>query len=601
MQGIILAAGMGKRLKELTEHNTKCMIEVNGTTLIERMLRQIDARNFSRIIIVVGYQKDALIDFIDTLNIRTPVTFIENPVYESTNNIYSLSLTKDLFREEDSILFESDSIFEDAILDELLNDETETLALAGKYESWMDGSRVELNSDHEITRYVPENEFKYTEDIYYYKTVNIYKFSRSFINEHYLPYLESYLKEEGNNHSYEQVLKVLTDSSDVRIKAKIVTDKKWYEINDIQDLELASIIFNENEDEKLSMIQSHFGGYWRFPDMLDYCFLVNPYFPPEKLHNELKANFNKIITQYPSGLRINSLLAAKSYQVNEANIVVGNGTSEYIKLYMEQVEGRTGFISPTFEEYPNRYDQEQSVVFVPDNRDYLYDENDIMNYFDDKDVQTIVIVNPDNPSGNYICKNGLLRLVEWAETKNIRIVIDESFVDFATEENATLITQEIMDLHPSLVILKSISKSYGIPGLRLGVLASGDRELIAFIKKKAAIWNINSLAEFYMQIEGKYKKDYAESLVSIKAERARFYEELCKLDHIHVIPSEANYFMIELLGTKGSRELTRDLLIRHDIFIKDLFKKTKGKQYIRIAVRSKTDNDRLLKALKEEL
>ena len=95
MQAIILAAGMGKRLKELTQNSTKCMVKVNGVTLIDRMLHQIEKQHLSRIIIVVGYEGQKLIDYIGTLGIQTPIIYINNPIYDKTNNIYSLALAKD--------------------------------------------------------------------------------------------------------------------------------------------------------------------------------------------------------------------------------------------------------------------------------------------------------------------------------------------------------------------------------------------------------------------------------------------------------------------------------------------------------------------------
>ena len=92
MQAIILAAGMGKRLKELTQNNTKCMVKVNGVALIDRMLHQIDQKHLSRIVIVVGYEGQKLIDYIATLDIKTPVVYVNNPIYDKTNNIYALAL-----------------------------------------------------------------------------------------------------------------------------------------------------------------------------------------------------------------------------------------------------------------------------------------------------------------------------------------------------------------------------------------------------------------------------------------------------------------------------------------------------------------------------
>ena len=177
MQAIILAAGMGKRLKELTSDNTKCMVKVNGVTLIERMLRQIEKQNVSRIVIVTGYEGQKLKDYIETLNIDTPIKFIDNPIYDKTNNIYSLALASNELCEEDTLLFESDLIFEDAVLDELVNDGRDTLALVDKYESWMDGTCVKLVDDDTIEAFVPGKKILFEEIPEYYKTVNIYKFS----------------------------------------------------------------------------------------------------------------------------------------------------------------------------------------------------------------------------------------------------------------------------------------------------------------------------------------------------------------------------------------------------------------------------------------
>ena len=224
-----------------------------------------------------------------------------------------------------------------------------------------------------------------------------------------------------------------------------------------------------------------------------------------------------------------------------------------------------------------------------------------MDFFGDKDISALVLINPDNPSGNYIPKAGLFQIIDWAKKKGIELLIDESFVDFAEEENSTLICQEILEANPHLCVMKSISKSYGVPGLRLGILASGNENMIATLKKDVSIWNINSFAEFYLQIEEKYQKDYVKGLELFKQERARFVEGLKKLPGLRVIPSQANYVMIELVGGKTSRELTKVLLIRHNLFIKDLTPKMKSGQYIRLAVRDTADNDKLLAALKQEL
>lgn len=601
MQAIILAAGMGKRLKELTHNNTKCMVKVNGVTMIERMLLQLENQCLSRIIIVVGYEGQKLMDYITTLGIKTPIIYVNNPIYDKTNNIYSLALAKEYLCQEDTLLFESDLIFEDSVIDAIVNDPRDTLALVDKYESWMDGTCVKLGEDDSIEAFVPGKKFKFNEIKAYYKTVNIYKFSKHFSETHYVPFLDAYSKALGNNEYYEQVLRVITMLDEPEIKAKRLNGQLWYEIDDVQDLDIATSMFAPDVDERVALVQGRFGGYWRYPQLIDFCYLVNPYFPSQKLLDEMKASFETLITQYPSGMRVNALLAAKNFGVHQENILVGNGAAELIKSLMTQISGKVGFVRPTFEEYPNRYNNEETVSFIPENDSFSYTADDLIDFFKDKEIKNLVVVNPDNPTGNYILKKDLTRLISWCKISNIKIIIDESFVDFADEIDSTMIEQDVLDNNTHLYIMKSISKSYGVPGLRLGILASGDTETIAKMKKDVSIWNINSFAEFYMQIEEKYKKDYCIALEKIRTERARFQMELGKINGLKVTPSQANYVMIELKGEISAKELTKVLLLKYNLFVKDLSGKMYGRQFLRLAVRNTEDNNKLLDALKQEV
>ena len=602
MQGLILAAGMGKRLKELTKNNTKCMVKVDGVTLIERVLHQLDRFHLSRVVIVVGYEGQKLIDFISTLDIETPIVYVNNPIYDKTNNIYSLALAKSYLLEEDTLLLESDLIFEDSVLETLLNDPRETLALVDKYESWMDGTCVKIGPDDSIEAFVPGKKFVFEDIPKYYKTVNIYKFSRHFSETHYVPFLDAYSKALGNNEYYEQVLRVITMLDDPEIKAKKLEGQLWYEIDDIQDLDIATSMFSADDERKVANIQERYGGYWRYPRLLDFCYLVNPYYPPQKLINEMKASFDTLLTQYPSGMRVNSLLAAKNFGIHQEHVLVGNGAAELIKCLMENTEGLVGFVRPTFEEYPNRYDKEKSVAFTPSNEDFSYTAEDLKTFFADKNIGTLILINPDNPSGNYIPKSEVTGLAAWCGERGIRFLLDESFVDFAEEEDSTLLREELLGQYPNMVVIKSISKSYGVPGIRLGILASSDEELIGLLKKEVAIWNINSFGEFYLQIEEKYKKDYTESLGRLRKERTRFIRELSNINSLRVIPSQANYVMVEVKGMTA-RELTKTLLLKYNLFIKDLSKKVVlgDRQFIRLAVRNEEDNNKLIVALKAVL
>lgn len=600
MQAIILAAGMGRRLGEHTKDNTKCMVKVNGVRLIDRLLGQFLGLNLSRVIIVVGYKGRELKDYIGQRYAgRLDIEYVNNPVYDRTNNIYSLSLVKDRLQEDNTLLIESDLIFSDRLFPMIIDDPYPNIALVAKYESWMDGTMVRIDGEQNIVDFVPKKAFRFEDTGDYYKTVNIYKFSREFSRSKYVPFLDAYCKALGNNEYYEQVLRVITLLDNPGLKALPIKNEKWYEIDDVQDLDIAETIFAEDE-EMLHRYNYRYGGHWRFPKMLDFCYLVNPYFPSEHMKAEMRANFDKLLTEYPSGMYVNSLLAGKYFGIHRQYIVAGNGAAELIKSLMEQVCGKTGVVFPTFEEYPHRLGLEDIVAFTPANDALSYTAANLKEFFDGKDISNLLLINPDNPSGNFIPVADVKDLCRWCAKRNIRLIVDESFVDFSDnfEEN-TLLNNRTLEQNGNLTVVKSISKSYGVPGLRLGILASSDEEMISRIKKDVSIWNINSFAEFYMQIFGKYQAEYVHACHRFVSERERFMKRLQAIDWLKVLPSQANYFCCEICGRYTSHELSKILLSHFNIMIKDCDSKTglKGRNFIRVSVRNTEDNDKLVDAL----
>lgn len=598
MQAIILAAGMGKRLGELTKNNTKCMVEVDGVRLIERALRILDRKNLNRIILVVGYQHENLMAFVNSLGIQTQIGFIINEVYDKSNNIFSLSLAKEQMIEDDTLLLESDLIFEERLIDMLLEDKRDSLALVDKFESWMDGTCIVVDQDDNITDFIPGKLLQYREKEQYYKTVNIYKFGADFSKNVYVPFLETYAKVMGNNEYYEAVIKLILLLDKNTMKAKRLQGELWYEIDDIQDLDIAQTLFIEDDMQRYQYLMKRYGGYWRFPHLQDYCYLVNPYFPTRRMQEEMESNFDILMRQYPSGMEVNSLLAAKCFQLHEDHVVLGNGAAELIKCLLEELHGTLGVIRPTFEEYANRWASE-CVVYDCAQDDFTYNAQQLITFFSEHPVDTLVLINPDNPSGYYMGESEIVDLLQWCKEENKNLIVDESFLDFADEENASLLSESILSENPNLYVVKSISKSYGVPGLRLGILASGNADMIGCLKKRVSIWNINSMAEFFMQILDKYKVDYEGSLQEIKTERKSFFEDLRQIKSLKVYPSQANYFMCELLDGHTSEELEGRLL-KKNILIKDLTGKIKnGRQYIRIAIRISDENRHLVELLKE--
>ena len=608
MQALILAAGMGKRLGRYTKDATKCMVPVNGKTLIEYAIESLIDNNIKKLIIVVGYKSQILIDFISSkfnesnLN-GMKIEYIENKVYDKTNNIYSLYLACNELIKDDTILLESDLIFKPEIITSLLQNKEKNLAVVSKFESWMDGTCTLLDENYNITGILDKNHFNWNNTESYYKTVNIYKFSSEFSKQYYVPFLEAYQKAFGKNEYYEQVLKVLSFLSSTTLKALPVSGDDWYEIDDPADLSIAENRFASTE-KKLEMLQKRYGGYWRFPKLIDFCYLVNPYFPPSKMIDELTASFKTLLTQYPSGAEQQSLLAGKIFNILPENIVVGNGAAELISSYGKSITGNIAVPYPTFNEYPERINNATIVPITTNKEDFSYSTDDILNQINGKNVSTILLINPDNPSGNFIKKEEILKLLNKTKENNITLLFDESFIDFADSEfRYSLLNQDIINEYPNLIVVKSISKSYGVPGLRLGVLATSNLDCIKTIKKSNSIWNINSFAEYYLQIYEKYNKTYFTACDSIANERNRFINELSKIENIKVFNSQANFIICRLEGKILAKKLASILIEKYNIFIKDLTGKKcfDDGRFIRLAIRNEQDNNTLINALKEIL
>lgn len=358
----------------------------------------------------------------------------------------------------------------------------------------------------------------------------------------------------------------------------------------------------KGDEVVLKKMYSHYGGFWRFPEMLDYCYLVNPYFTRSAIIDEMQASFKTLVSEYPSGMAVNSALASECWGVKQEYIIPGNGAAELIKALTENLEGKVGVVRPTFEEYPNRLQDEQVVTFVPQDPEFRYGASDLIEFFTSNPVNTLLLINPDNPSGNFIPMEGVRMLAEWTMEKGLHFVLDESFVDFSEGyHNNSWLHDELLEKYTNMCVVKSISKSYGVPGLRLGILCSSDSALIARMKKQVSIWNINSFAEFFMQIYPKYRADYKKACDQFIKARGDFEKDLRKIPYIHVMPSQANYFFLEVLPPYTPIQLCTILLEKYNILASACLAK-KGiapNKYMRVAIRNHSDNEKFIIALKE--
>lgn len=249
MQALILAAGTGSRLKQYTEKVPKCMVPVNGVPMIERAIDSLVEAGIKKLYIGLGYKAEVLKKYIaDTFTSERlngmQIDFVENPVYDKTNNIYSLWLARSVFSQDDTLLLESDLVFSKELIKNLVQAKDKNLAVVSHYEDWMDGTCTILDKENNILDFIGKNAQNPADVEKYYKTVNIYKFSRDFTESYYLPFLQTFMDVFGKNNYYETCLKFLAQTDPTLLKAFKVPGDIWYEIDNPDDLKAAEKRFN---------------------------------------------------------------------------------------------------------------------------------------------------------------------------------------------------------------------------------------------------------------------------------------------------------------------------------------------------------------------
>ncbi len=599
MQALMLAAGMGKRLGKYTGDNTKCMVEVAGKKLIDRAIEAVMFAGIKKMVIVVGYKGQNLINYINQnySNKDIEFIFIDNVDYANTNNIYSFYLAKEYVENDDTILMESDLIYDKSLIKNILQVPHKNVASIAKYKSWMDGTVVTCDDKGYITQFIDKADMDFNSFDKYYKTVNVYKLSKEFSKNIYIPFLHAYMNAYGMNSYYETTLKVVAHLSKTQLYGYEIGDMPWYEIDDSQDLDIANVLFSKGKD-KYNLVVSKFGGYWRYDKMLDFCYLVNPYFPTKSFVEKLQREFPVLLGAYPSGLNMQNMNAERIFGVNADYLLTGNGASEIINAFGATIKGKIAVGVPTFNEYVRCF-KNSEIVYI-DNSKWNYQINLDAYKSVCGQVDMLCVVSPDNPSGAMLSKEQVLELVEHASKTNTVLLYDESFIDFAQpDKKYTLLENEILEKYPNLVVVKSIGKSYGVAGLRLGVLASSNTKLLSEIRSNMQIWNINSFAEYYLQTYNLYAKDYETACLKIANERSRMIDEINILDNVKAFDSQANYIMIDLKD-KSSYEFCVKMLDSYNILIKDLSTKNyfSGKNFIRVAVKDTYENNKFLEAIK---
>jgi len=595
---VILAAGTGSRLLPYTETIPKCLVPVNKVPILKNTLIILSECGITNVIIVVGHYKEKIMEVIGDEFRDMKITYIESERYRTTNNIYSLWLARE-YLTDDLLLLEADIYFEKNLIDRILNYPGENAMAVIKYHPWMSGTVISTDRYNMVNTIIESRyqdlAFNYND---FHKTANIYRLDGSFLQEYFLPLLDNAVM-SGNVHSYyESILSELRSDNKLKMNAVHCDDLKCIEIDNENDLLKAEFLFSDKE-QQYEYISGLFGDYWRY-DFKDYNFLYNLFFPPESLTDDISENIRNIALNYPSGQdHISGLLGILINQPKE-RIVVGNGASELIKVICQTAGGKITVPVPTFNEWVNAVPASLVYESPINGPSFELDVEKVLHDAVRFGSNTVVVVNPNNPTSLITGKSEVLYLSERLEERNITLIMDESFIDFADDNSSISMANEI-ERFSNLVIIKSMSKCYGIGGLRLGYVLSNNKKLIRNIKENIPIWNINGFAEAFLRLAPQYQNEFHTSCDMVRKVRDDLYAKLQKIRGLKVYKPSANFVFCKLPGNLSGIDVAKQLFINDNILVKHCGGKNMpdGDNYLRIACRDKIDNNILVNALKE--
>jgi len=349
--------------------------------------------------------------------------------------------------------------------------------------------------------------------------------------------------------------------------------------------------------ERYDYISSQHGGYWRH-DFIDHNYLYNLYFPPEEFFNHLTSHIHQLVLNYPVAQKDLADLVGDLIDQPPERLVVGNGAAELIKIIAGM--GRKLIVPvPSFNEYANAAPAGSVVEFALEAPSFQLD----VDKFADEAIRCqaglAVVVSPNNPTSLLVPKVELIRLLKKLAAHDCMLIVDESFIDFARDSDQETLATEL-DSYPNLAIFKSMSKAYGICGIRIGYMLTANSDFAAKVRDGLHIWNINGFAEEFLRLAPQYQQQFRESCNKVKADRDHFYEQLQTIPKMTVYRPDANYIFCRLPDHAASGpQVTKALFIGNNIYIKHCLGKTmpESDRYLRIASRTRAENSRLVKAL----
>jgi histidinol-phosphate/aromatic aminotransferase/cobyric acid decarboxylase-like protein/choline kinase len=597
-KAIILAAGIGDRLRPFTLENPKCLAEVAGVPILENALKHLASLGTEEVVIVVGHHKDRIIETVGSNYLGMSIVYVVSKDYATTNNIYSLWLAR-AHLEEDVLLLEADVFFERAVLERLLSEGEGNLAVVSQHQAWMSGTVVSVDDQGHIgalfdAYHQPEG-FDYSK---VYKTANVYLFRKEYLRRYFVPQLEAYVAANDLDDYYESILIALGHRGKNNLRAVICDDLKWYEVDDESDRLAADYLFYSPEQRYEHVSAAH-GGYWRF-GFTDHAYLYNAYYPLKTVFTHFQNHMRDLVLNYPPGQSEVALRVATLIDQLPSRIVVGNGAAELIKIIAAHFPGRMICPVPTFNEYENAAKEGAFVPFELPSPSFELDVDAFAEKAIACDARVAVVVTPNNPTSLSVPMADLLRLADKLKGQDCMLVVDESFVDFAGDA-AELSVEAWVERMPNLAVIKSLSKSFGIGGLRIGYLLTSDESFATAVRSGLHIWNINGFAESFLSLAPRYRRVFRQSCSRVRADCDKLYEGLSTIAGVTVYKPTANFVMLRLpdAGPSGP-DVAKRLFVEFEIFVKHCAGKhmPEPERYLRIASRTGPDNEKLVEALK---
>jgi len=350
--------------------------------------------------------------------------------------------------------------------------------------------------------------------------------------------------------------------------------------------------------ERYEGISGQHGGYWRH-DFIDHNYLYNLYFPPEEFFCHIARHIYQLVLNYPIAQKDLAGLVGDLIAQPPERIVVGNGAAELIKI-IAGMDRKLVVPVPSFNEYANAAPAGNVIEFALDPPSFQLDVDKFAAEAIRCKAGLAVVVTPNNPTSLLVPKAQLIRLLKILADQDCMLIVDESFIEFAGTCDQETLEKEI-NRHPNLAILKSMSKVYGICGIRLGYMLTANYDFAAKVRQRLPIWNINGFAEEFLRLAPQYRQEFIDSCSKIKDDRDHFYQELRSIQGLSTLQPDANFLFCRLPDHAPSGpEVTRRLFVEHNIYIKHCQAKTlpESDRYIRMASRSQLENLRLVEALR---